>query len=98
MKKSEFTTKSQVEKWYYKKTNENFYNIKKMLKLWNRQFLYNAVSIAIKNKIIKKNPCYNCGSKIKLEAHHVDYTKPLDIIWLCKKCHIDLHKEINKKN
>lgn len=30
-----------------------------------------------------------------LEAHHPDYDKPLDVIWCCRNCHWDLHREIN---
>jgi hypothetical protein len=37
-------------------------------------------------------PCSTCGSK-KSEAHHPDYTKPLEIVWLCHPCHIKLHNE-----
>ena len=40
-------------------------------------------------KIIKK-PCINCGG-LKVEAHHPDYGKPLEVIFLCKQCHVKLH-------
>ncbi len=40
---------------------------------------------------IKKEPCKKCGYT-KVEAHHDDYTKPLEIIWLCRRHHILLHK------
>lgn len=39
---------------------------------------------------IKKLPCRDCGSE-KSEAHHEDYDKPLEVIWLCRDCHLKLH-------
>lgn len=42
-------------------------------------------------KLIKK-PCEACGKK-KVDAHHDDYTKPLEVKWLCKKHHSERHKE-----
>lgn len=34
---------------------------------------------------IKKQKCF-CG-KSKTEAHHENYSKPKEIVWLCKKHH-----------
>lgn len=42
-----------------------------------------------KGEIIKQ-PCEICGSS-KTDAHHDDYNKPLEVRWLCKKCHREWH-------
>lgn len=39
---------------------------------------------------IKKLPCEVCG-RTNSEAHHIDYTQPLDILWLCDEHNKDLH-------
>lgn len=36
-------------------------------------------------------PCWTCGDP-KAEAHHPDYSMPLDVVWLCRKHHTELHK------
>lgn len=35
--------------------------------------------------------CRVCRSK-KVEAHHPDYGKPLEVVWLCRKHHKELHR------
>ena len=49
----------------------------------------------LRDKHIEKQPCEICGNP-KAEAHHDDYDKPLEIRWLCIKCHRKWHKEINQ--
>ena len=46
----------------------------------------NAVNNAIRDGKMTRHPCGVCGEK-KAQAHHHDYSKPLDIRWLCFKCH-----------
>lgn len=45
----------------------------------------------IKRGKVEKGVCCRCGSE-KTEAHHKDYSKPLEVIWLCRPCHLELHK------
>lgn len=40
-------------------------------------------------------PCEKCG-KADAEKHHEDYNKPLEVKWLCRECHVDLHTERNR--
>lgn len=39
--------------------------------------------------------CSCCGARCVPHAHHEDYTKPLEVTWLCKPCHGARHREIN---
>lgn len=50
----------------------------------------------LRNKSIAKGKCF-CGNA-KVEAHHTDYSKPLKIIWLCKKHHIEADKKRRKED
>lgn len=31
--------------------------------------------------------CEGCGLKKRLERHHPDYSRPTDVVFLCKPCH-----------
>ena len=49
-----------------------------------------AVHNAVARGEIAKAPCRDCGAE-KVEAHHPDYAKPLEVIWLCRRHHTDEH-------
>lgn len=46
-------------------------------------------SNARRYKKIKKTACEICGGWSRVEAHHDDYAKPLEVRWLCKKHHVE---------
>lgn len=52
---------------------------------------HNAVHKAIRSGTLKRLPCEHCGSTERIHAHHHDYSKPLDVQWLCQRCHIHEH-------
>lgn len=46
---------------------------------------------------LEAKPCQRCGATKRIHAHHEDYTKPLEVMWLCRKCHGKRHREINEE-
>lgn len=49
-----------------------------------------AVGNALRDGRLARKPCEACGDP-KAEAHHDDYTKPLDVRWLCDEHHKQHH-------
>lgn len=52
---------------------------------------HSAVSNAIRDGRLVKQPCEVCGTLVNIHAHHDDYSKPLDVRWLCAKHHAEWH-------
>lgn len=52
---------------------------------------HKVVGNAVKDGRLVKKPCECCGNE-KAEAHHDDYSKPLDVRWLCRTCHKKHHR------
>lgn len=53
---------------------------------------HNAVNNAKRRGNLHATPCAVCESS-KVEGHHDDYSKPLDVVWLCSTHHKDQHRE-----
>lgn len=43
---------------------------------------------------IERRPCESCGETKGVQAHHHDYSKPLDVEWLCDVCHDKAHGKL----
>lgn len=43
-------------------------------------------------KITRPTTCSKCPSTTMIQGHHDDYDKPLDVRWLCVKCHTAWHR------
>ena len=54
-----------------------------------------ATRKAIAEGRLIKQPCERCGGPS--EAHHEDYSKPLQVMWLCRHHHMRRHVEIRSQ-
>lgn len=52
-----------------------------------------ATRDAIKSGRLIRGPCERCGVELA-EAHHPDYSKPLEVVWLCRVHHLEEHRRI----
>lgn len=53
-----------------------------------------------RGEVTKPDACERCGKTYRfkdgrtaIQGHHEDYTKPLEVIWLCQKCHFEEHRK-----
>ena len=56
---------------------------------------HQVVLNAVRTGKLRKAPCITCGNE-KVEAHHPDYSSPLDVVWLCSSCHSRAHAMARK--
>lgn len=84
-----------------KRLNPNFATEEKakreQRKLKDRMYTFKVqahryVAKAIRLGVLKEQPCEICGN-FDVDAHHDDYTKPLEVRWLCRSCHRKHHEQ-----
>lgn len=49
--------------------------------------------VYLKRGKLTKGPCMACGNE-NSQIHHEDYSKPLVVTWLCRPCHLSLHRAV----
>lgn len=86
---------SQTEK--YRKSEKGRKMTYQMLKRQREKYpekfkARHAVNYAVKTgKLLKPKTCQDCSKESRIEGHHDDYTRPLDVLWLCPRCHKAKH-------
>ena len=59
---------------------------------------YSKMMTAVRHGILKRPrdaTCQECG-KVNAHKHHDDYSRPLDVMYLCPSCHMKRHNQILK--
>lgn len=92
---------------YNKQNSDFYYNHREKLIQYAREHrklypekekAHNITKNAIRSgRIIKPESCAICHKVCKVQAHHEDYSKPLEIIWLCRSCHGLVHRDYFKE-
>lgn len=49
-----------------------------------------------RGKVLRPDWCERCGAQGKVQGHHQDYTKRLEVDWLCARCHSDEHVRLRR--
>lgn len=80
----------------YARTPEGKEALRRGTKAWiERNPLKRAAQISVGNALrdgkLARKPCEVCSAE-RAHAHHDDYTKPLDVRWLCTTHHAEWHK------
>lgn len=65
----------------------------------NRQkwLAHRRVRYAIETGRLVREPCECCGA-VPVHAHHDDYSKPLEVRWLCPRCHKAEHARLDDES
>jgi hypothetical protein len=64
-----------------------------------KQKARDAVKSALRAGRSVKGPCAMSECKdTRVQAHHADYSKPLDVVWLCRPHHDELHANISTES
>lgn len=92
--------KERVRARKYYSTDKGKQIVKNIAKKW-RQINYSKyyarilVNRAVNaRKIIKPKVCSRCINTKYIQGHHPDYSKPLEVIWLCISCHRKEHQNL----
>ena len=47
-------------------------------------------------KVIRPDRCQHCNVECVPQGHHNDYSKPLDVVWVCVPCHTEFHTRVKE--
>lgn len=69
-------------------------NERKRAEIAPKRKAWNAVYYAVRTgKLERPDHCEECGREDgNIQAHHYDYSKPFDVVWVCQWCHDKLDR------
>jgi len=88
----------EANKVYYEENKVAYSEYNKAYRKVNKDKInaHRAVHRALKaGTLTKPDTCARCQKRKVIEGHHEDYSKPLEVDWLCISCHKRLHAEEN---
>lgn len=71
-------------------SHQREWQIANPIKYQAQRLVYRAIETGA---LVRPATCARCPAP-KPHAHHEDYSKPLDVVWLCSKCHAARHAEM----
>ena len=90
-------------KWYAENGRQRKSGYAICIKSWQDS---NPIAMSVRNeiaqairmgKLIRARICSSCNKEKRTYAHHPDYQKPLEVIWICASCHKLLHNKLKEK-
>ena len=93
--------KAKLRKENPEKFDKIFHSLRKRYRQKNREktIAESKLDYAVKyGKLNRPNECSICKKKCTPHGHHFDYSKPLEVIWVCSACHSNIHKNIRNQN
>ena len=97
-KQKEYKAKMRIEN--PEKYDKIFHSSRKRYRKKHREKVQaeNKINDALRTgKLTRPTECSVCHKKCTPHGHHFDYTKPLEVIWVCPACHSKIHKQIRDK-
>lgn len=77
---------------YYDTVKAYAYNKRWRSENREKKNAHSAVEYAVKTgKLARPNYCEACRKVGPVHGHHEDYSKPLEVEWLCVACHRAIH-------
>ena len=83
--------------WRAQQKEKNVKKYKEDLEYRQKQQCRKETHRLLRKGLLERMPCSVCGSFENNEAHHEDYSKPMEVIWFCAVHHHEHHKNLKQE-
>jgi hypothetical protein len=93
--------KKELKRYHEKRKFDPEYqkSLRASIKRWadrnpEKKLAQNLANNAVRDgRLTRKTECEECGGDYRVQKHHDDYAKPLEVRWLCTTCHGKHHRK-----